>query len=68
MPLWPAAKLMDSVVGVDVHAAVPRLQEIGLSALGARQALQAQPITSAADRDLVARIPATAVAQPQQTR
>src|SRR5262245_41846784 len=23
MPLWPAAKLMDSVVGIDVHAVAP---------------------------------------------
>ena len=23
MPLWPAAKLMDTVVGIDVHAVTP---------------------------------------------
>ena len=33
-----------------------RLQQAGLSAIGARQALQGQPITDAADRAVVAEI------------
>ena len=45
MPNWPAAKFADGLVGVDVHAA----------------ALRSQPVTSAADREIIARIITAAV-------
>lgn len=63
MPNFPAAKLMDSIVGIDVHSAqmAMRLQQLGLTSAGANQVLRAQPISSAADRELVAKIVAAAL-------
>jgi hypothetical protein len=66
MPTWPAAKLMDAVVGVDVHTTAARLQQMGLSTLGAMQVLSGQPITLAADRNVVAKIVAIAVSREIQ--
>jgi|RhiMetdeSRZDD1v2_1073273.scaffolds.fasta_scaffold355732_2 hypothetical protein len=55
MPTWPAAKLTDTVLGVDIHSVTARLQEMGLSALGALQLLRGQPVTLVADRDMLAK-------------
>lgn len=65
MPNLPAAKLMDGLVGIDVHAIthIVRLRQIGLSSLGATQVLGGQGITSAADRALEAGIVAWAVSR-----
>ena len=56
MPTWPATKLTDTVLGVDIHSVTARLQEMGLSALGALQLLRGQPVTLVADRGMLAKI------------
>jgi hypothetical protein len=56
MPTWPATKLTDTVLGLDIHSVTARLQEMGLSALGALQLLRGQPVTVVADRDILAKI------------
>ena len=56
MPLWPAAKLMDSVSSVDVHAARNQLQQLGISPLGAQQFLKGEPVPLRNDRLLLSRI------------
>lgn len=61
MPNWPAVKLSDSVVGVDLHTAALRLQQAGMTAMGAMQALQGQPVISATDRKVIAQILTAAV-------
>lgn len=67
MPNLPAAKLMDPVIGSDVHAVgqVGRLRRIGLSALGAFEVSRGRRITSDADRALVANIVAKAFSRRQ---
>ena len=68
MPNFPAVKLTDQIIGIDVHAATHlfRLTQLGLSSLGATQVLRGQPITSAADRSMVARIVAWAISDGAQ--
>jgi hypothetical protein len=66
MPNWPAAKLTDTVVGTDIHAAPlstfearkveSQLGRIGLSAAGARQLASGQPMTNALDRQRLAQL------------
>ena len=50
MPLWPAVKLTDSVLGVDHHVAARNLQKLGVSPLGAQQFLSGAAVLSRADR------------------
>jgi len=63
MPNWPAVKLTDSVVGIDVHTTAVRLQQMGLSATGAMQVLRGQPVTLDADRNIIAKIVMVAVSR-----
>lgn len=63
MPAWPAAKPMDPVVGIDVHSISHALRRTGLTAPGVRQVLQGMPVTSMADRQVVAQIVARASAR-----
>jgi hypothetical protein len=63
MPNWPAVKLTDAVVGVDIHTTAARLQQTGLSPLGAMQVLRGEPVTLVADRNIIAKIVTVAVSR-----
>ena len=63
MPNWPAAKMLDTVIGSDVPTATQlrRLEQVGLTRVGVMQLTRGDIITSATDRALVARLAVFAV-------
>ena len=63
MPNWPAIKLLDTPIPSTVHAAthLRRLEQVGLSRVGAMQVMRGEVITSANDRAMAARVVAWAV-------
>ena len=72
MPLWPAAKLGDSIVGVDVHAAegrwlVHELTHAGVSRSGAAAFVRGEPVARREDRVRLAQLVAW-VAQEKSGR
>lgn len=72
MPNWPAVKLIDATVGVDVHPTPlspveaqqleSALLQTGMSVVGARQFALGQPVTHAPDRQRLARLVSKAFA------
>jgi hypothetical protein len=66
MPNWPAVKLTDTVLGIDIQAAPlstleankveSLLRGIGVSAAGARQFALGQPMTNLLDRQRLAQL------------
>jgi hypothetical protein len=66
MPNSPAAKMTDTVIGMDIHATPLSTHEarkveslllrIGMSADGARQLASGQPMTNSLDRQRLAQL------------